>query len=207
MDDKPAYDINKLKKHEIDDPLVDDKPAYDINKLKKHETGDPLTNDKPAYDINKLKKHETGDPLTSDKSSYDIDKLKKHETGDPLVDDKSVYDINKLKKHESADLHIAKPEFELKNNDIQFKPKSDSEIYKNFIPIYTKQMRANTQIHKLVQPKENVSRSIKLVEEQPDKQVKKLPQAGTKQSLIPIILGAISTMLAGLGLTKRKKNK
>lgn len=36
---------------------------------------------------------------------------------------------------------------------------------------------------------------------------RKLPQAGAKQSLVPIILGAISTVLATLGLTRRKKNK
>lgn len=59
--------------------------------------------------------------------------------------------------------------------------------------------------YKLVQSKENVSHNTKSAEEWTNKQIKKLPQAGAKQSLIPIIVGAISTVLASLGLFKCKK--
>lgn len=46
-----VIDITYLElKHETGAPLVDTKPAYDLNKLKKHDTGDPLVNpEKPTF--------------------------------------------------------------------------------------------------------------------------------------------------------------
>lgn len=115
------------------------------------------------------------------------------------------WDSDKLKKHETDGLDTAKSESAIKDNDAHSERKLDSGTCEKFVPFYTKQMRANTQIHKLVQPREDVFHDTKSAEEWTNKQIKKLLQAGTKQSLIPIIVGAISTVLAGLGLFKRKK--
>lgn len=115
------------------------------------------------------------------------------------------WDSDKLKKHETDGLDTAKSESAIKDNDAHSERKLDSWTCEKFVPFYTKQMRVNTQIYKLVQPKETASRNTKSAEEWTNKQIKKLPQAGAKQSLISIIVGAIFTVLAGLGLFKRKK--
>lgn len=173
----PVHTINLIKdKIETDTPEVINRPILNIiNYVDKQgkviktdhtvgDSGDKITVTIPdGY-------HADGNipvlTITGDQSVHVVNIVKDEwVTGDPLTSDKPAYDINKLKK------------------------------------------RANTQIHKLVQPKENVSRSTKPAEEQPDRQVRKLPQAGVKQSLASIIVGVISTVLAALGLTKRKKDE
>lgn len=75
-----------------------------------------------------------------------------------------------------------------------------------FIPIQTRQMKTQAQVRKLVQSN-NVQHDVSDMKKSTENHARKLPQAGAKQSLVPIILGALSTMLATLGLTRRKKNK
>ena len=70
-----------------------------------------------------------------------------------------------------------------------------------FISIQTRQMKTHAQVRKLVQ------HDVSDMKKSTENHARKLPQAGAKQSLVPIILGAISTVLATLGLTRRKKNK
>ena len=194
-------------------------PVQTVNIVKdKHETGIPETNDKDVLNIVNYV-NENGETVKTDKiTGKDGDNIKivipdgyhidgqvpsltvnsktpvqtvnivkdKHETGDPLVDEKPTLIFDEFTKHETN------------QSLVNEKPA--------FIPIQTRQMKIQAQVRKLVQS-DNVQHDVSDMKKSTENHARKLPQAGAKQSLVPIILGALSTMLAGLGLTRRKKNK
>ncbi len=214
--DLPAYDLNLLKKGEaVGEGTELDLPAYDLDSLKKGElVSDSTQFDLPVYDVASLKKNEiVSEDASSNLPSLQINDSKnaQESAAEKLSaqDDDSATKLDVTENEQKDQLKGNVPSSTLSSLNVKISEKKieislnnrSTEInnYKHIISRIknhklTKSVKLNAKIknhHVFSNFKNNVS----------------LPQAGSKNDNIFLLLAGIISLFTALGLSIFKKKK